>query len=490
MTHINNLARTEINDGEIVSLSALELSKTIRARDVSCKEVMHAYLKQIDSLNPHVNALVSMRDSKSLLAEAGERDAQLARGEWLGWMHGMPQAVKDLAACSGLPFTYGSRIFSEQIVQHDALFVSRMRSAGAIFIGRTNVPEFGLGSHTYNDVYGITRNAYDQSRCAGGSSGGAAAALALRMLPVADGSDMMGSLRNPAAFNNVYGLRPSTGLVPFGPAPELFLQQLTTEGPMGRTVSDVAALLNTQAGEHPTAPLSKAKSNNFNCSLQANFKGAKVGWLGDLGGYLPTEPGLLSLCEAGLKDFESLGCLVEHSLPKFDMSSLWKCWLTHRHFLVSGILSQAYADPYKRSLLKPEAIWEIEAGLALSAQDFYKASLVRSDWHRTVIALFQQFDYLIMPSAQVFPFDAHSHWPTSINGKEMDTYHRWMEVVIGATLAGLPSMSVPIGFNPDGLPMGVQIMCRPGGDLDVLKLAYAHEQSTNFVSKKLSKLLL
>ncbi|WP_137821291.1 amidase [Pseudomonas sp. D(2018)] len=466
---------------EIVALDALPLSEAIRSRQLSCREVMQAYLEQIDRFNPRVNALVALRPAEDLLAEADERDRQLARGHWLGWMHGMPQAVKDLAACAGLPTSMGSPLFAGQLAQHDAIAVERVRAAGAIFIGKSNVPEFGLGSQSYNSVFGTTGNAYDPSLCAGGSSGGAAAALALRLLPVADGSDMMGSLRNPAAFNNVYGLRPSQGRVPFGPTPELFAQQLATEGPMGRSVADVAALLRTQAGPHRAAPLALSSTADLIGPLQRDFAGARIGWLGDLGGRLPMEAGLLALCESALADFRDLGCHVEDCQPEFDLERLWNCWLVHRQWLVAGSLAKAHADPAKRALLKPEAIWEVESGLGLSAADVYQASLDRSDWYRAVEKLFERYDFLLLPSAQVFPFDATLHWPKAIAGREMDTYHRWMEVVIGATLAGIPAMSVPVGFNPAGLPMGLQIMGPAQADLAVLQLAHAHEQLTQWV---------
>ena len=234
--------------GEIIAMDAAELSSAIRTRKVSCREVMQAYLDQIDRVNPKVNAIVSLRDRDAVLAEADERDRELAGGYYRGWMHGFPQAPKDLAATVGLPTTLGSPIFRDTIPPEDAIVVERIKKSGAIIIGKTNVPEFGLGSHTYNNVFGTTLNAYDQTKTAGGSSGGAAVALALRMLPVADGSDMMGSLRNPAAYNNIFGFRPSLGRVPLAPTPEIFYQQLATEGPMARTVTDLAMLLSTQAG--------------------------------------------------------------------------------------------------------------------------------------------------------------------------------------------------------------------------------------------------
>ncbi|MNN12901.1 Acylamidase [compost metagenome] len=296
---------------------------------------------------------------------------------------------------------------------------------------------------------------------------------------------MMGSLRNPAAFNNVFGLRPSQGRVPHGPAPELFVQQLATEGPMGRSVVDVARLLSTQAGFDARVPLSlSGGQGDFAEGLQRDFKGVRLGWLGDYDGYLPMEDGVLSLCESALADFAELGCQVEACQPAFDLARLWQCWLTHRHFLVHGNLGAAYADPGKRALLKPEAQWEVEGGLQLSAAQLYQASVDRSAWYQALGRLFERYDFLLLPSAQVFPFDARQAWPKGVAGRTMDTYHRWMEVVIGPTLAGLPSISVPVGFSALGLPMGLQLIGPAQADHAVLQLAYAHEQLTRWVERR------
>ncbi|MGV8921504.1 MAG: amidase [Pseudomonas sp.] len=473
-----------VTGNDIVNADALELSRLIHTRHVSCHEVMQSYLAHIAHINPQVNAIVSLRPAEELLAEADACDEQLAQGQSRGWMHGMPQAIKDLAATAGLRTTMGSPLFAEQIPEHDAISVARVRASGAIIIGKTNVPEFGLGSQSYNTLFGTTRNAYDLNRVAGGSSGGAAVALATRMLPVADGSDMMGSLRNPAAFNNVFGLRPSQGRVPHGPAPELFVQQLSTEGPMGRSVADVAHLLSTQAGFDARAPLSlRSDPSLFNGSLQRDFKGTRLGWLGDYNGYLPMEDGVLAVCESALNDFTQLGCKVEPCQPDFPLEKLWSSWLVHRHWLIHGNLGKAYATPQLRDLLKPEAQWEVEGGLNLTGEQVFQASQDRSDWYRALSKLFERYDYLLLPSAQVFPFSAEQHWPTSIAGRSMDTYHRWMEVVVGATLAGLPAMSIPVGFNPAGLPMGMQIIGPAQADWAVLQLAYAHEQMTHWVKR-------
>lgn len=472
----------------IIAMSALELSAAIKSKAVSCRDVMSAYLAQIDRVNPKVNAIVSRVDSAELLKQADERDAQLAKGNYLGPLHGFPQAPKDLANTVGIVTTQGSPILKNFVPKADAVFVERVRKSGAILIGKTNTPEFGLGSQTYNPVFGTTLNAYDQTRTAGGSSGGAAVSLATRMLPVADGSDMMGSLRNPAGWNNVVGFRPSFGRVPFGPANEVFVQQLGYEGPMGRTVADAAMLLSVMAGHDPRLPLSLPDDPAiFAKPLDRDFKGAKIGWLSDFKGYLPTEPGVLDVCRAALKHFETLGCTVEEAMPEFDMAKLWKTWLTMRGFLIAGLAGGLYANPAMKAQMKPEAIWEIENGLALSGADVFKASVDRSAWYQAVRVLFEKYDYLVLPTAQVFPFDAKVEWLKQIGDKPMDTYHRWMEVVIPATLAGIPAIGVPAGFNAQGLPMGLQILGKAQADLAVLQVAHAYEKASGF-SKKVSPL--
>jgi amidase len=487
----NNTYRAMSGVADIVEADAVALSHRIRAGEVSCREAMQAFLQQIEHVNPLVNAIVSLQQPELLLAQSDERDRQIARGEYLGWMHGLPQAIKDLTPSRGIVTTFGSPAFENFVPAQDALMVERMKRNGAIVIGKTNTPEFGLGSQTYNRVFGASLNAYDTSRTSGGSSGGAAVALALRMLPVADGSDMMGSLRNPAAFNNVFGMRPSFGRVPGVPAPDVFIHQLGTAGPMARTVTDLAMLLSVQAGFDERAPLSiRQDPAIFTGSLKRDFKGTRIAWLGDMGGYLPMEPGVLDLCENALKDFESIGCTVDAALPEFAPERLWDAWLVLRQWTVSGgPAAELYRSEENRGKLKPEAVWEIETGLKLQAVDVYRASATRSGWYQAVSKLFQTYDYLALPSAQVFPFDVEMHWPKEINGKTMDTYHRWMEVVVPGTMSGCPVVSVPAGFNSAGLPMGLQIIGKAQADLAVLQLAYAYEQATQWVQKRRPDLL-
>jgi amidase len=474
---------------EIVKLDALTLSSAIKSKRVSCVEVMSSYLDHIDRVNPIVNAIVSLQSRDDLLKQAKARDEQLSRGEYLGWMHGFPQAIKDLEATKGIRTTLGSPLFKNFVPKTDSIVVERMKAAGSIIIGKTNVPEFGLGSHTYNNVFGATLNAYDQSKTCGGSSGGAAVALALRMLAVADGSDHAGSLRNPAAFGNLFGFRTSFGRVP-SDLIDVFMPSLSVHGPMARTIPDLAMLLATQAGYDPRSPLSiRQDPSLFAGPLERNFKGTRIAWLGDFGGYLPFEPGVLHLCKRSLKTFEQLGCIVEEALPDFPIQQVWQNWLKIRASQVSARFKEFYNDPAKRALMKPELQWEIEAGARLSADEVSEAGAVRSAWYQTVRRFFDKYDYFLLPSAQVFAFDASTHWPTQINGKTMDTYHRWMEVAVPVTMSGCPALNVPAGVNELGLPMGIQIVAPNHAEMDCLQLAYAYDQETQWVMRRLPPIL-
>ncbi len=463
---------------DIVGLSALELSAAIRARSVSCLEVMQAYLAHIDRVNPRYNAIVNLRDADGLLAEARTADAELNSGRYRGWMHGFPHAVKDLANAAGMKTTLGSPIFRDQVAAEDSLHIARLREAGAIFIGKTNVPEFGFGSQSYNPVFGATLNPYDGRSTAGGSSGGAAAALALKLVPVADGSDLMGSLRNPAAFCNVIGFRPTPGRVPLADG---FMEELPCNGPMGRNVSDTARLLASMAGYPPQRPSSlNEPADQFLQPLGRDWRGARIGWLGDFDGYLATEPGVLDLCERALDGFRALGCVVEEARLDFSMQSLWQTWLTFRHWIARVRGLALYEDPRQRAQLKPEFVWEVEGGAALSADDVARASRERARYYGAVLAAFERFDFLVLPTAQVFPFAATTHWPKEIAGRQMDTYHRWMEVVVPGTLSGCPVAAVPAGFGERGLPMGLQIIGPRYRDFAVLQMAFAYEQATRW----------
>ncbi len=458
----------------IKSMSAMELRDAQRQDKVSVSEIATAYLDRIEAVNPKINAIISMRSRADILTEA--QDMQNTDGQ--GLLHGLPIAIKDLRETKGIATTYGSPIYKDNVPAKDCLLVARLRAAGALIIGKSNTPEFGLGSHSYNPVHGVTVNPYDLTRSAGGSSGGAAAALAAGMLPITDGSDMMGSLRNPAGWNNVYGFRPSYGLVPDEPVGDSFLHQLSTSGPMARTVKDLELIL--QVIGVPDARLPHA-TNPFVGMGDKSIKGTKIGWIGDWDGYYPIEDGVLELCTDGLDTLSDLGCEVQPVTPPFAPDGIWQAWVTLRNFATASSYANLFENPATRDLLKPEMLWEIERGLALSARDVHDASLISSQWFRTLATM--DVDMLALPSAQMFPFDAKLHWPKQVAGRKMDTYHRWMEVVVPASLIGLPALCVPVGFGRGGLPMGLQLIGKRGCDAQVLRVGHVYHEITQYPQK-------
>ena len=475
--HHNGQPMTSHHD-PITDLHADALSQAIHARQVSCREVMQAYLTRIHRLNPVYNAIVNLATDASLLAQADVCDAELAAGHSRGWMHGMPQAIKDTGATMGFPTTLGSPLLKGAVATKDSVMAARMKAAGSIVVGKTNMPELGLGSHTFNTLFGATPNAWDQQVSAGGSSGGAAVALAQRMLPVADGSDFMGSLRNPAGWNHIFGMRPSQGRVPYGPGADVWVDQLSTEGPMARTVTDLAKLLQVQSGHDTRVPLSLSSSfsaEGLVCDA-SQLKGVRIGWLGDLNGYLAMEPGILTVCEQALQRMAGQGAVVTPLALGFDTDRLWQCWLAWRRALVGPRVGALMALPQARDHIKPEALWEYDHALTLRHTDFYKASQIRTSFYHHLLTLFDKVDVIALPVAQVWPFDLAQRWPERIGERTMDTYHRWMECTIYATLGGLPALSVPAGFHAtQAWPMGLQLMGKPQGDAALLQVAAAYE---------------
>jgi len=460
---------------EICLRSASDLSRGLRAGQFDAEAVMGACLDRIEAINPLVNAIVSLRPREELMAEARAADRVPARG----WLHGIPFAVKDLVATKGLRTTWGSPIYADHVPDADDLLAARLRAAGAIFIGKSNTPEWGHGSHSFNPLYGVTRNPYDTGRSSGGSSGGAAAALAARLVPVADGSDMMGSLRNPAAFCNVYGFRPTWGLVPQDADGDTFLSTLSTEGPMARTIEDLARLLAVLSGPNPEVPFGR-QAEDFAGGLDRPVTGLRIGWLGDWGGAYGCEPGILEQCEAALRAFEEIGAIVEPVAPPFPAGKLWQSWITLRAMLNAGAKRALYDNPERRARIKPETIWEIEQGRGLGADEVFEASMVRSRWYAHAARLFARYDALALPAAQVWPFPADWRWPQAINGVAMDTYHRWMEVVVPVSLIGLPRLALPAGFGAAGLPMGLQLFGPTGADGKILALGQAYHRATDW----------
>lgn len=480
-------AERRVND--IVLMDATVLSKAIHSRKVSCVEVMSAYLDHIERINPKVNAIVALQERADLLMLARERDAQLARGESMGPLHGFPHAVKDLQAVKGIRMTLGSPILKDFVPTADGLMVERLRSAGAIFIGKTNTPEFGLGSHTYNSVYGATHNAYDLTRSAGGSSGGAAVSLALRMLPVADGSDYGGSLRNPAGWNGVYGFRTSIGRVP-NDARDAWLPSMSVTGPMARNVADLAMLLSVQAGFDARVPLSlEGDGSMFQRPLESSFKGRRIAWGADFKGHAPCEAGVLGTCRKAVQTLESLGCIVEEAAPEFDFDALWQATIRLRGWQQGASIQAYYDDPAKRALLKPEAIYEVETGMRQSARDITAASVLRTDWSQAVRKFLEHYDFLVLPTAQVFPFDINQHWPQEIAGQKMQTYHEWMKGTLLVTMSGCPALAAPAGFSDAGLPIGIQIIAPNRQEVSCLQLAYAYESALGSTNRRLPPLL-
>lgn len=476
---------------KIIDMPGYELSKAIHNKDVSCVEVMDAFSDQIDKVNPGVNAIVSRVDKDNLKAQAKNRDDELAKGVDHGWMHGFPQAVKDLALTKDIPTTFASPIFKDNIPAADEVMVDRMKKKGSIIVGKTNTPEFGYGSQTYNTVFGTTGNPYDHGKTCGGSSGGAACSLAMRMQAVADGSDYMGSLRNPAGWCNVFGYRPSINCLPYVGA-EVFTSSMLTNGPMARTVADVALLLGTQAGFDELAPLSKkidprlaelTPENVFE-KLEKDVKGTKIAWLGDWDGYLPMEDGILDTVEKTLGIFPEFGANVEKIKPFYDPQEFWeKVWLPIRHYSACSL--KVHIDAGKRDMLKPEAQWEFDGSAKMSAQDVYNAFVGRTSFFNAMMKVYDDYDYIIVPSAQLFAFDNTVHWPKEVAGRPMKTYHNYMEVVTHWTMGGNAIISAPAGFGgKDDMPIGMQIIAKPGHDFDLLQFAKVYEAATGFVDKR------
>jgi amidase len=440
---------------------------------------MAAHLARIGHVNPNVNAIVAKLDDDRCLELADAADQRAVRGEPLPLLHGLPIAFKDLQPAVGFPFTRGSPIYHDAMPDEDSLLVERLRKAGAIPIGKTNVPEFGMGSHTYNSVYGRTRNPYDLTKSAGGSSGGAGAALATGMLPVADGSDLGGSLRNPANFNNVIGMRPTVGLVPSAPN-TLPLLGFVVNGPMARTVKDAAFLLSAMVGADARDPFCVASDPAaFRAPLDRAFRGIRVAWCPDLGG-LPLDPRVRAVLEVQRTTFEALGCVVDDAHP--DLSGADAIFLAirgFRHAAAYGPLLDGH-----RPQMKADAIWDIESGLALTSIDLAKALLEHErllDRHRRFE---ETYAFTICAVNQVPPFDAGLDWPRAIDGVPMENYVAWMKSAYWITVTFRPAISVPAGFTVDGLPVGIQIVGRRGDDLGVLQLAHAFEQATGFGKRR------
>jgi len=452
---------------ELLRLGAGALQAMIARRDISPVDLMRETLGRIDAVNGPLNAIVALRDRETLMGEARLAEAMPPEG----WLHGIPVAVKDLVGVRGLRSTWGSPILKDHVPSFDDGLARRLRAAGAIIIGKTNVPAFGLGSHTVNPVYGATRNPYDLSKTAGGSSGGAAVALAARMLSVADGSDMMGSLRNPAAWNNVYGFRPTAGLVPGEVRESVFQHRLSTDGPMARDIDDLERMLATLSDGAYRAGVGRMPAR------------PRIGWLGDWGGAYAMEPGILAQAEAALAVMEGLGWDVAPIAPPFAPEALWEAWCVLRQFAVAMNLGPYWREEAHQALLPAQAKWEISHGFARKLAEVEWAAETRAAWLAAAREMFAQYDAVILPATQVWPFAVETRWPEAIGEQVMDSYHRWMEVVVPASLAGLPALALPAGFGAGGLPAGVQMIGAPGADATLMALGRAYHDATDWPGK-------
>jgi amidase len=459
---------------ELCFTSARELAVLIHSRQVSARDLMQAHLNQIARVNPQVNAIVSKRPDETCLALADEADRRLARGDAVGALHGLPIAFKDNQPAVGFPWTRGSRIFEHDMPSEDSVFIERLRAAGAIPIGKTNIPEFAMGSHTYNALFGRTLNPYDITKSAGGSSGGAAAALATGMLPIADGNDLGGSLRNPANFNNVVALRPTVGLVPTAPDPFPGLG-VNVNGPLARSVSDLAFLMRVMAGPDPRDPACfQSDASVFAHALGRDFRNTRVAWCLDLGG-LPVDRRVRQVLESQRTTFETLGCVVEDVCP--DLAGVDSIFLTIRAWRTAAVLGPLLGA--HRHQMKPEAIAEIEAGRAISRDEVEQAVGRHRDFVERFRRFQERYEFLVCVVNQVPPFDAAIDWPKSIDGVAMEGYVAWMKSTYWISTTLCPAISVPAGFTDEGLPVGIQIVGRYRDDVGVLQIAHAFEQATH-----------
>jgi amidase len=455
-------------------MSALEMARLIRAKELSARELLAEHVTQIERVNPKVNAIVTLVPDLASAA-AAKADERQAHGETLGPLHGLPVAHKDLFDTRGIRTTFGSPLYKDHVPTENDIVVERMERAGAITIGKTNTPEFGAGSQTFNTVFGATRNPYDLTKTCGGSSGGAAVALACGLAPVASGSDTGGSLRNPAAFCNVVGFRPSPGRVP-NPKAAFGWSTLSTSGCLGRSVADLAFALGAIAGPDSRAPLSITEpGDRFARPLDRSFKGVRVAWFKDLGG-VPFDSRVRAVIDAHRQTFESLGCVVEQAEPDFAPAEIafrvLRAWTSANSY---GGLLRAHPEAFKDTLAK-----EIEEGLRLTGSDVARAETAHAQLWRRFQAFLDPYEYFVLPTTQVLPFDIETPYPTALAGVTFESYIDWMKSCWYISATGNPSASVPAGFTAEGLPVGVQIVGRASEDFGVLQLAHAFEQATGF----------
>jgi len=455
---------------ELCDLSAVELAARLARKQVSAREVVSAHLARIERINPKVNAIVTSVPDRAMAAAAKADDA-IVHGGPIGVLHGLPIAHKDLVDTAGIRTTYGSPFYRDHVPERDALIVTRMRAAGAITIGKTNTPEFGAGSQTFNTVFGATRNPYDVTKTCGGSSGGAAVAVATRMLPLADGSDTGGSLRNPPAFCNVVGLRPSPGRVI---SDSTSWSPLSVNGPIGRSAADVALFLSAIAGGDRHGPLSIDEDPaRFRARLDKSFKGVRVAWWRGLGG-IPFEPEIRRVVDGCRKVFVDLGCTIEEAEP--DFSGLDEAFAVLRY--VGNYSRYAPLVKQRSEWVKDTIKFEVTQAERVTGADIGRALTRQARMFDQSREFFERYTYFILPVTQVLPFDVETPYPTAIAGTPMPTYIDWMRSCWYITMMSNPAISVPAGFSTNGLPVGLQIVGRHRDELSVLQLAHAFEQAT------------
>ncbi len=441
---------------------ATELAGMLRAREISARELLDAHLERIAAVDPSVNAIVTL-DAEGARAAADAADAALAAGEDVGPLHGLPVAHKDTHATGGMRTTWGSPLHADTVPLRDELVVARYAAAGAVRVGKTNVPEFAAGSHTFNPLFGATHNPYRHGLSAGGSSGGAAAALAAGMVPLAEGSDMGGSLRNPAAFCNVVGLRPTPGRVPTWPAPMAWSQ------------------LSVLAGPDPRVPISLSDDPAaFAADLPSSLAGLRVAWAPDLGGRVTVDPAITSVLAASVSVFEGLGASVEEDCPKLDgaddVFGTLRAWIFDAGF---SELAAEHPDKVKQSIR-----WNAEIGAKLTGVDLATAEIAHTKLYERMVAFFERFDVLLAPTTQVLPFPVELEYPTEIGGVHQENYLEWMRSCTIISATGCPALSVPGGFTADGLPVGLQVIGAPRADRRVLEAGHAFEQATRFGTRR------
>ncbi|MFI5153007.1 MAG: amidase [Chitinophagales bacterium] len=466
------------SDADICFSRAVDLAALVKTKRISVRELVQIHLGQIARINPRVNAIVTLVPEDKLMEQALAADEALAKGNLLGPLHGLPIAVKDLTETKGIRTTFGSPIWKDFIPSEDALIVDREKKAGAIILGKSNVPELGLGSQTFNPVFGPTFNPYDLTKTCGGSTGGGAVALACGMTPLADGSDMGGSLRNPPSFCNVVGLRPSPGRVP-NILSKLGWQDLSVQGPVARTVSDLALLLSIQAGADNRCPISiKENPSLFAEPLEKNFKDVKIAFIKGMG--LPWEQEVKEAIGAQVKVFESLGCVVEMDEP--DMTDANECFVNFRHWQVEAGYGDQLASNGDK--LNEYTKWHIAEARKLTATYLAKLEIKRTALYRRFQKFMEKYEFLVLPVSQVLPFDVNLHYPTEINRTAMQSYIDWMRSAYYVSIVGNPALSVPCAFSKSGLPIGMQIVGRHHADFSVLQMGYAFEQATKIGLKR------